>query len=125
MKSWILIDNADSTKYAVVSSNVKPSGAICEAPEGAGAADGPYISVEEIDGTSVAALDTALKSEVQAAKQAVKAAAEYKDNRKYEYPSIGDQLDALYKLLYLKDPDDYNAIAKKIQDVKAKYPKPE
>ena len=43
---------------------------------------------------------------------------EYQRNRKPEYPSIGDQLDALFKAGAF--PDD---MAAKIQAVKDKYPK--
>ena len=43
---------------------------------------------------------------------------EYKENRKREYPSIGDQLDALFKAGLF--PEE---IASQIQAVKDKYPK--
>jgi DNA-directed RNA polymerase subunit F len=42
----------------------------------------------------------------------------YAQKRAFEYPSIGDQLDALYKAGVF--PDD---MAEKIAEVKAKYPK--
>jgi len=45
---------------------------------------------------------------------------EYQRQRKPEYPSIGDQLDALFKA-GLFPPE----MAAKIQEVKDKYPKPE
>lgn len=48
----------------------------------------------------------------------------YKDDRKAEYPSIGDQLDALYHAmdrgLTIKVPEFYDPI----KAVKDKYPKP-
>lgn len=49
--------------------------------------------------------------------------ADYIDKRSAEYPPIGDQLDAIWKLL--KDPKDLDGILvqKAIDDVKAKYPK--
>lgn len=49
----------------------------------------------------------------------------YKLKRAQEYPSIGDQLDAIYKKLSLGEPEDYDAIAAKIDAVKKKHPKPE
>jgi hypothetical protein len=50
---------------------------------------------------------------------AVDVANEYKMQREKEYPSIGDQLDALYHANVF--PSD---MASKIQAVKNKYPKP-
>jgi len=47
-------------------------------------------------------------------------AVKYREERKVEYPSIGDQLDALFHAGSL--PDD---LATEIQAVKDKYPKPE
>ena len=46
----------------------------------------------------------------------------YADERRAEYPQIGDQLDAIWKLL--SDPTNANgkAIQDKIAEVKAKYP---
>jgi len=44
----------------------------------------------------------------------------YKDQRRVEYPEIGDQLDALYKAGAF--PED---MAGKLKAVKDKYPKPE
>ena len=48
------------------------------------------------------------------------AANEYKSKRQAEYPSIGDQLDALWK-----GGDTAKAMLAQIQAVKTKYPKPE
>ena len=45
---------------------------------------------------------------------------EYKNNRLAEYPSIGDQLDALWK-----GGEAADEMLAKVQAVKAKYPKPE
>ena len=44
----------------------------------------------------------------------------YKDDRKRNYPSIGDQLDALWK-----GGDEAAEMLAKVQAVKTKYPKPE
>jgi hypothetical protein len=44
----------------------------------------------------------------------------YKYNRVVEYPSIGDQLDALWK-----GGDEAAEMLAKVQAVKTKYPKPE
>lgn len=49
----------------------------------------------------------------------------YKAKRLAEYPSVGDQMDALYKKLYLDDSSEYDALAEQIEAVKLKYPKPE
>jgi hypothetical protein len=52
--------------------------------------------------------------------QAAYDAQEYARNRVAEYPSIGDQLDALWK-----GGDDAAEMLAKVQAVKNKYPKPE
>ena len=49
----------------------------------------------------------------------------YEFKRSREYPSIGDQLDAIYKKLELNDSTDWDVIAAKIDAVKKKHPKPE
>ena len=51
-----------------------------------------------------------------------KAILEYKKNRRKEYPTYGDQLDAIYKK-HLGDSVEYDAIAAKITAIKKKYPK--
>lgn len=50
----------------------------------------------------------------------------YDEKRLREYPTIGDQLDALWKLLGPTAPQNSDArdIFSRIQSVKAKYPKP-
>lgn len=45
---------------------------------------------------------------------------DYRRNRKFEYPEIGDQLDALFHAGVFPD-----SMAEKIQAIKDKYPKPE
>ena len=45
---------------------------------------------------------------------------QYARDRKAEYPSIGDQLDALWK-----GGDDAAAMLEQVMAVKARYPKPE
>jgi hypothetical protein len=45
------------------------------------------------------------------------------EKRRLEYPSIGDQLDALYKARH-GDPSELQAIDAKIAGVKTKHPKP-
>jgi len=134
MKMWILPDNSDPTKYAVVGSTVRPKNAVCEAPVGAEVTDGKYITVqdvvEDIDGEDqvvgqAAVLDQASKDADFVAEQAAKDSVQYQEDRRLAYPSIGDQLDALYKKLYLNDSTEYNAIAAQIAQVKLDYPKPE
>jgi hypothetical protein len=55
-----------------------------------------------------------------AATMAKQARTEYAKNRAAEYPSIGDQLDALWK-----GGDAATAMLAQVQAVKAKYPKSE
>ena len=55
-----------------------------------------------------------------AAVEALVASKAYIDNRVAEYPSIGDQLDALWK-----GGDDAAAMLDQVMAVKARYPKPE
>lgn len=47
----------------------------------------------------------------------------YKDQRKFEYPSIGDQLDDLYKDILAGKVDATGEFAKAIKTIKDKYPK--
>jgi hypothetical protein len=44
--------------------------------------------------------------------------------RATEYPSLGDQMDALYKRDHLGDSTQWDALCQQIAAVKAKYPKP-
>lgn len=54
---------------------------------------------------------------------------EYKKKRIAEYPSIGDQLDAIMKWVStereISVPSELKSVAMKCMSVKAKYPKPE
>lgn len=129
MKYWILNAN-DSNQYAVVGSNKPPKGSICEAPEGATPADGKYITVETTtdelgNEIKVASLDSVQKAADEQAAADAKAAVQYKEDRQKAYPSIGDQLDALYKKLHLNDSTDWDTIAAQIAQVKTDHPKPE
>lgn len=78
-------------------------------------------SYEEIDGKFYAkqgdlvAVDPVEEKRILDEIQAVK----YKEDRKSEYPSYGDQLDALYHAGVFPD-----SLASKIKAVKDKYPKP-
>lgn len=47
----------------------------------------------------------------------------YKDQRRFEYPSIGDQLDNLYKDILAGKVDATGEFAKAIKTIKDKYPK--
>ncbi len=49
----------------------------------------------------------------------------WKRSRKEEYPSIGDQLDALWKLLDPADGTEAKTIKDEIVAIKAAHPKPE
>jgi len=64
-------------------------------------------------------LDQTLIDSAEAEINAEKSAVQYKEDRKLEYPAIGDQLDALFHAGVF--PTD---MAAKIQAVKDKYPKP-
>lgn len=59
------------------------------------------------------------------AKEEAEKTPEYVTKRLAEYPSIGDQLDAIYKMLHLTESEEYNEIANQIEAIKHKYPKPE
>lgn len=47
----------------------------------------------------------------------------YSEKRRREYPSVGDQLDAIWKILLNNEDEDSNNIKNKISEIKAKYPK--
>jgi len=64
-------------------------------------------------------LDQTLIDSAEAEINAEESAVQYKEERKFEYPAIGDQLDALFHAGVF--PTD---MAAKIQAVKDKYPKP-
>lgn len=72
--------------------------------------------VREATAEEVAAMETARAA--RAAARAAEAATQYQRDRAAEYPSIGDQLDALFKAGVF--PAD---MAATIQAVKDKYPK--
>lgn len=61
-----------------------------------------------------------VESEIKRIKEIVQPTIEYRENRALAYPSIGDQLDALFHAGLF--PDD---MAAKIQAVKDSYPKPQ
>jgi hypothetical protein len=69
-----------------------------------------------------ALLQTARAEAAEAAYQS--ALEDVRQKRAREYPTIGDQLDALYKARFLNDASDLNAFDSRIAEVKAKYPKP-
>lgn len=59
-----------------------------------------------------------------AAYEANRKATEYRELRKAEYPTTGDQLDAIWKLLEPAAGTEAAVIKEQILAVKAKYPKP-
>lgn len=52
---------------------------------------------------------------------------DYREKRRKAYPDIGDQLDAMWKMLSAVNPKtpEAEAMLAEVQAVKAKYPKPE
>jgi len=49
---------------------------------------------------------------------------DYRQRRAQEYPSVGEQLDALWKEMQaLPRTEEAEAMLQRIRDVKAKYPK--
>jgi hypothetical protein len=82
-----------------------------DAKEALWAASPKTREIEGINGTETVAID---KSEVVRADNP-----DYYASRRAEYPSLADQLDAMWK-----GADAMTAMAAKIAAVKAKYPKP-
>lgn len=93
---------------------------IANAPADAEVGDSPYLVYSEGEFS----IDSINKQQDKAAQAAASLANQYKEDRRAAYPSIGDQLDALYKKLELNDDTDWNDIAAQIANVKATYPKP-
>ena len=75
--------------------------------------------LEWLDTEQTQPTDAEIEAEV-ARLQAEYDAAQYARDRLAEYPSIGDQLDALWK-----GGDDAAAMLEQVMAVKARYPKPE
>ena len=66
--------------------------------------------------------------EVEAIRQeyiSAMAAVVYKEKRAKEYPSVGDQLDAIWKMLEPAEGTEARAVKDAISAVKEKYPKPQ
>ena len=61
----------------------------------------------------------------QAELQACMDAIRYREQRATQYPAIGDQLDALWKIVTNAPDEQSEAIASQIQAVKAQFPKPQ
>lgn len=57
-------------------------------------------------------------------REANRKANEYKELRRKEYPPVGDQLDAIWKMLTPPTGSEAEAMKAQIEAVKAKYPKP-
>lgn len=129
IKYWVVPDNANPQKYAIIGKNKKPNNAICLAPEGSTTSDGKYITVFDVTENGIKVKKASLNDsqrdiDAQTVHQE-KLAVQYQIYRKNAYPSIGDQLDAIYKKLALGDDTEWNEIASKIESVKAQFPKPE
>ncbi len=96
---------------------------------------GPYIkewNLKDLQGNPIprptqAELESAYQSYLQR-----RALTEYRIKRAREYPSLGDQLDCMWKALRsmgltsdpLKDANTPEGMLARIEEVKAKYPKP-
>jgi hypothetical protein len=65
------------------------------------------------------------REEEAAEAEAHRAANEWRDNRKAEYPAITDQLDAIMKWVATGDRKELEAIAEQCMDVKSRNQKPE
>jgi len=112
---------ADENAVDLGPQSVQPRNAVAEIPETlVGRAikieDGAVVLDEVAEGVRLA--------DIQAANDLADSVA-YRFKRAAEYPSIGDQLDAIYKKFYMDDSSEYDTIAVQIEAVKAKYPKPE
>lgn len=75
--------------------------------------------IEWLDTEQTQPTDAEIEAEITRL-QAEYDAQQYARNRAAEYPSIGDQLDALWK-----GGDDAAAMLEQVMAVKSKYPKPE
>ena len=78
-----------------------------------------YEGLQWLDETQTKPTEEEVEAEV-ARLQAEYDAKEYQRQRVPEYPSIGDQLDAIWK-----GGDSYDAMLAKVMAIKDKYPKPE
>lgn len=70
---------------------------------------------------SLTSIEQRISSQLAAGEEPTPDVPDYYAKRRAEYPSIGDQLGALYKGI---DSPEYAAMQAKIQAVKDKYPKP-
>lgn len=75
---------------------------------------GTYDGIEWLDKTQTKPTEIECEEGFAAMKQL-----DYRYDRASAYPPIGDQLDALWK-----GGDEFNAMKKKVEAVKAQYPKP-
>ena len=80
---------------------------------------GTYEGLQWLDETQTQPTKAEVEAEV-ARLQAEYNIKEYQRQRAPEYPSIGDQLDAIWK-----GGDAYDAMLAKVMAIKDKYPKPE
>ena len=78
-----------------------------------------YESLQWLDETQSKPTKAEVEAEVERL-QAEYDAKEYQRQRVPEYPSIGDQLDAIWK-----GGDAYDVMLAKVMAIKDKYPKPE
>ena len=133
MYKLYIIKTADD-KYGTVRANHKPVGYVTDKFEGQETTDITLLDIiddldpitNEVIGKKAVFNQSKLDAKLSA-EQTKKDAYElvkYKDQRRAEYPAIGDQLDALYKKLHLGDSTDYDTIAEQITAIKLKYPKP-
>jgi len=130
MKNFIVFMNG---AHRIVKSN-RPQGdwgvyVICEAPEGEEIEWLDIVdNVDEASGAVVgkkAIVNQTKKDSIISIRQNTAIAIEYISLRVAEYPPVTDQLDAIYKKEHLGDSTEYDTIAAKIEEIKAKYPKPE
>lgn len=133
MDKLYVIKQPDNSLVAVLA-NFVPARCVGEMPKDANGQyeKVEYVSLQLVDDKEVLVVDEDLKAQIIAeraaeaqAKEAERLATQYKRDRQAAYPTIGDQLDAMYKKFALGDSTEYDAIAAQIAAVKAQFPKPE
>jgi hypothetical protein len=141
IKKFLVPSASDQNSFVMIEANFNPTNAYIEVPIDAITKEHEnpewLILQDQEDSVTgivkkIAVVDQELKTQIlaqraaeAAAKEAERLATQYQRDRKSAYPSLGDQLDAIYKKFALDDSTEYDAIAAQIAAVKAQFPKPE